>query len=211
MMAVMGEKASLPMPDVSLGWTRGSVPVHTHACFYCADEASLKSTLGFLRAGLDSEGEFNVIFADRTRHESRLAWLQEGYEGKVTDAIAQGKLALVPGAASGEELLANIAATLDAGIARGNRVIRFLGFIAWGAPGWPAEADLLAFEAQVNAAVRAYPAVIICTYGVPTLNGNQLIQGGLGTHPVILREDGRLAASPLFGTAVGTGDASPPS
>ncbi len=198
MMVRMGDKVSASVPEVALGWTRGSVPLHTHACFYYSDEASLKGTLAFLRAGLDAAGELNVIFADRSRHEELLSWLQEGYEGDVSEAIARGTLALVPGAPTKEQLLENIAATLDAGIARGKFVIRFLGFIAWGAPGWPDEAELLAFESEVNAAVRAYPAVVICTYGVPTLSGKQLIDGGLLTHPVVFLNGSTLSESPLY-------------
>ena len=198
MMIPMGDKDPAAVPEVSLGWTRGSVPLHTHACFYYSDEATLKGTLAFLRAGLDVEGELNVIFADQSRHGVLLSWLQEGYAGGVDDALASGKLVLVPGAATKEALLANIATTLDAGLSRGIRLIRFLGFIAWGAPGWPDEAELMAFESQVNLAVRAYPAVIICTYGVPTLSGTQLIQGGFTTHPVVFLNGKTLTGSPLY-------------
>lgn len=186
------------VPGVSLGWTAGSVPLHTHACFYYSDEPSLKGSLGFIRAGLDVPGEFNVIFADASRHPSLLGWLQDGYAGDVRAAVDSGRLSLVPGAPTREELLANIAATLDAGMARGNRLIRFLGFIAWGAPGWPDESELLQFESEVNTAVRAYPAVIICTYGVPTLTGRQLIEGGLTTHSVVFLEDRTLTSNPLY-------------
>lgn len=207
MMVTMIDKATTALPEVSLGWTRGSVPLHTHACFYYSDEASLRSTLGFLRAGLDVAGEFNVIFADQSRHAPLLAWLQDGYGGSVADAIARGSLALVPGAPTREQLLANIGATLDRGVASGHHLIRFLGFIAWGAPGWPDEAELLAFESQVNAAVRSYPAVIICTYGVPTLSGTQLIHGGLMTHPVLFLNDKVLTGSPLYSDpSLGVGD-----
>ena len=185
--------------QVSLGWTAGSVPLHTHACFYYADENTLRGTLAFVRAGLDAPGEFNVIFADQSRHDSLLEWLQDGYPGDVRASLAEGKLALVPGASTRGELLAKIAATLDGGLQRGHRLIRFLGFIAWGAPGWPDEAELLEFESEVNAAVAAYPAVVICTYGVPRLSGQQLIHGGLMTHPVVFLNDRVLENSPLFG------------
>ena len=153
--------------------------------------------MAFLRIGLDRESECNVIFADRSRHASLLAWLQDGYSGDVEDLIKRGRLVLIGGAPTGEELLANIATELDAVIARGSTLIRFLGFIAWGVDGWPDEASLLEFESKVNAAVMAYPAVIICTYGVPTLSGGQLIGGGLITHPVVFLNDRMLSGNPL--------------
>ena len=149
--------------EVSLGWSDQSVPLHTHACFYYSDETTLRSSLKFLRVGLDAPGEFNVIFADASRHDSLLGWLQEGYPGTVADHLESGKLAVVGGAPTREQLLAGIAATLDRAMAAGCRVIRFLGFIAWGRDGWPDESTLLQFESEVNSAVSAYPAVIICT------------------------------------------------
>lgn len=165
------------------------MPLHTHACFYYTDDATLRRSLSFLRAGLDAAGEFNVIFADESRHAELLDWLQDGYAGSVGDLLESGKLAMVGGAPTRDELLAGIARVLDAGLARGHRLIRFLGFIAWGAEGWPDEESLLAFEADVNGAIEAYPAVIICTYGVPRLNGRQLVEGGVGKHPVVLLDD----------------------
>ena len=47
----------------------------------------------------------------------------------------------------------------------------------------PDEASLLEFERRVNDVVTAYPAAIICTYGVSHLTGASLIYGGLQTHP----------------------------
>ncbi|HVB77672.1 MAG TPA: MEDS domain-containing protein [Candidatus Nitrosotalea sp.] len=185
-------------PQISVGWSNYAVPLHTHACFYYSDERSLKRTLTFIRVGLDAEGDFNVIFADNSRHAGLLKWLQEGYEGDVQAALNERRLALVGGAPTREELLQNIARTLDSGLEAGNHLIRFLGFIAWGEPGWPTEDSLLEFEAQVSDAVRHYPAVIICTYGVPQLVGRQLIEGGLLTHPVVFLNNRVLTDSPLY-------------
>jgi hypothetical protein len=190
--------AEIETVNVSLGWTESTVPLHTHACFYYSDEETLRRSLTFLRVGLDAPGEFNVIFADASRHASLLGWLQEGYRGSLATAITEGRLALIGGAPSREQLLANIGSVLDGGVHRGFRLIRFLGFIAWGQPGWPDEDSLLEFESQVNSAVMAYPAVIICTYGVPTLSGGQLVNGGLATHPVVFLNDRALAGNPLY-------------
>ena len=188
--------------EVSLGWSDSSVPLHTHACFYYSDEPTLRSTLAFLRVGLDAPEEFSVIFADVSRHEPLLSWLQEGYRGSVAAHLESGKLALVGGAPTREELLAGIAATLDRALAEGYRIVRFLGFIAWGRDGWPDESTLLQFESDVNSAVNAYPAVIICTYGVPTLSGSQLVHGGLITHPVVFLGNRVLTGNPLYDSSL---------
>jgi hypothetical protein len=183
---------------VSLGWSEDTVPLHTHACFYYTDEPTLKQTLAFLRTGLAERETFNVIFADQTRHQELIGWLQEGYEADVEQALRERRLAVLGGEPTRERLLASIAAELDAAVDRGATLVRFLGFIAWGAGGWPDEDELLEFESQVNQAVMAYPAVIICTYGVPRLTGRQLIEGGLGTHPVVFLNDRALHGSPLY-------------
>jgi hypothetical protein len=193
----------MAVAEVTLGWSEDAVPLHTHACFYYTDEPTLRQTLAFLRRGLDEHQTFNVIFADESRHGELLDWLQEGYPGDTDQARRDRRLAAIGGAPTREQLVSNITAELDAAVERGATVIRFLGFIAWGGPGWPDEDTLLEFEAQVNQAVMAYPAVIVCTYGVPRLNGRQLIEGGLGTHPVIFFNNRILERSPLYSAAAG--------
>ncbi|MHB8508204.1 MAG: MEDS domain-containing protein [Candidatus Dormibacteria bacterium] len=172
--------------EVALGWGSETVPVGTHACYYYSDDDTLHASLTFLKAGLDTEDDFCVIFADQSRFPQLTGWLAEVHGAPVDGHIQSGKLALIPGATSVEELVSSIGARLDRAIRDGYRLIRFLGFIGWGEPEWPDEESLLAFEAQVNSVVTAFPAVIICTYGVPALTGRQLITGGLQTHPVAM-------------------------
>lgn len=172
--------------EVQLGWSGRALPIGTHMCFYYSDDAGLRETLAFVRIGLDDPDAFCVIFADQARFPGLLEWLSDGYPGNLESLIAGRKLALIGGEPTVEQLLVSIGARLDEAVAQGFRVIRFLGFIGWGQPGWPDEAGLLDFERRVNAVVTAYPAVIICTYGVPTLPGTSLIYGGLQTHPVTM-------------------------
>lgn len=69
---------------------------------------------------------------------------------------------------------------------RGVELIRFLGFIGWGDMDWPADADLMTFEAKVSEAVKSYPAVVICTYNTEKLPGSVLIFAGIETHPLTI-------------------------
>jgi len=57
---------------------------------------------------------------------------------------------------------------------------------------------LLEFESTVNQVVTAYPAVIICTYGVPKLPGTSLIYGGLKTHSLAAFEGAPFEANPFY-------------
>ena len=168
-------------------------------CFYYSNEEVVRQSLAFLRVGLETPEDFCVIFADKSRFESLTAWLQDGYPGDASAEIARGKLALIGGAPTLEGLVSKIGATLDAAIkTRGYRRIRFLGFIGWGLPDWPEEDSLLEFESTVNEVVTAYPAVIICTYGVPKLPGTSLIYGGLRTHSLVAFEGGPFEENPFY-------------
>ena len=183
---------------ISLGWERGSIALHTHACYYYSDEPTLRRSLQFVRDGLDEPETLGVIFADVSRFDELTGWLQDTYEGDVAALREQGKLALIGGAPTMEALLEQIGGRLDEGIAAGYSVIRFLGFIAWGEPGWPDDQTLLEFERKVNEVVTSYPAVIVCTYGVPKLGGNRLLYGGLQTHPVVWLDDRTVADNPFY-------------
>lgn len=169
---------------VALGWNDDTLPIGTHACYVYSDEETLKKGLSFVRVGLDADGEFCVIFADTSRFDQLLGWLQEGYEGDVRGLIESGKLAVIGGAPTLEGLLSNITSCLDRATADGYDLIRFLGFIAWGHRGWPDDLTLQEFESRVNAAVTAYPAIVICTYGVPRINGGTAFDNALLDHPV---------------------------
>ena len=185
--------------DVSLGFSNDTLPVGSHVCFYYSDEEVLRQSLAFVRVGLDEPDDFCVIFADQTRHGSLLASLQEGYSGDIGKLIENGKLAVIAGSPSLDMLVRDIQGRLDEAIdGRGMRRIRFLGFIGWGLPDWPNEENLLEFESRVNAVVTAYPAVIICTYGVPRLPGTSLIYGGLQTHPLVSMEGGKFQQNPFY-------------
>lgn len=182
---------------VSLGWTNRDIPVGTHMCFYYSDDEGLKDTLAFLRVGLDEPKTCCMLFADSSRFAGLLGWLSEGYEGNLDSVIDQGKLIVIGGAPTRNELVSSIGARLDRAIAEGYTLIRFLGIIGWGKPGWPDEVSLLEFESQVNDVVTAYPAAIICTYGVPHLPGTSLIYGGLQTHPVTMIGD-QIVSNPHY-------------
>ncbi len=183
--------------EIGVGWGSETLPIGSHVCCYYSGEDSLRDTLAFLRVGLDRPGEFCVLFADTSRHAGLLAWLADGYAGDAAERVAEGKLALIGGAPELEQLVGRIAARLDEAVAAGHTVIRFLGFIGWGMPGWPSDRDLLEFEARVNDVVTAYPAVIICTYAIPALAGPTLIYGGLQTHPLVAIDQGRFVPNPL--------------
>lgn len=184
--------------EVSLGWNNDTLPLGSHVCFYYLNEEMLRRTLAFLRVGLEPPADFCVLFADKARSDRLLSWLQEDYPGDIQSLIDRGKFAVIGGAPTVAELLTAIGTRLDRAVREGYGLIRFLGFIGWGRPGWPNDRELLEFEAKVNDAVTAYPAVIICTYGVPSLPGTSLIYGGLQTHPIVMLGDATDRRNPYY-------------
>lgn len=172
--------------SVALGWSEERLVLGSHACVFHSDESGLKGTMAFLRAGLDRPEEFGVVFADQSRFSLLGGWLQEGYAGSVTRLMDRGKLAMIAGAATSDKLIEGIGARLDRAMGDGYKVIRLLGFIGWDQPGWPDTASIVEFERRVNAVVRAYPAVVVCTYDIPRLGGLSLMEGGLRNHQITI-------------------------
>ena len=185
-------------PGVALGWSDETLPLGSHACFYHSDDQTLKRTMAFLRVGLDNRKDFGVILADQGRHDALLAWLQEGYSGSVKSLIDRRKLALIDGNPDPEHLLRRIGHRLEQAMREGYSVIRLLGFIGWGRPGWPDTDSLIEFENRINQVVGVYPAVVICTYDVPRLDGRIVIDGGLRKHPITILAKQIVRANPFY-------------
>jgi hypothetical protein len=188
----------MSVESVDLGFGGEPLPLGSHACWYYSGEDQLREALQFIRLGLEREGEFCALFADESRFDGLLSWLGEDMREEPEAFIESGQLALIGGAPTTVGLLDSIGARLDRAIQEGYRLIRFLGFIAWQSPGWPDDRSLLEFEARVNEVVTAYPAVIVCTYGVPTLLGPSLIYGGLQAHPISIIHGRMIRESPFY-------------
>jgi len=191
-------RSEAALASVGLGFSEERLPLGSHACLFHSDEAGLKGTMAFLRAGFDQPEEFGVVFADQGRFDSLGAWLQEGYERSVPSLIERGKLAMIPGAATSDDLIAGIGARLDRALAEGYTVIRLLGFIGWEQLGWPDTASIVEFEQRVNRVVSAYPVAVLCTYDLKKLGGLSLMEGGLRNHPITIMGDRIVRGNPFY-------------
>lgn len=169
-----------------LGFLDREVGVPSHICLFYYDDAELRESLSFATMDLDKPGHATVLFGPRSRLEEILGYLEADHGRDVAADVRDGRITLVEGGSTGDEALANIGRTMDELTGRGTKLIRFLGFIGWGEAGWPAHDDLLRFEATVNDAVAAYPAIAICTYNANRLPGPLLIFGGIETHPITI-------------------------
>ena len=196
-----------------LGFSEQRVDVPSHICLFYYDDVELRQRLAFLRIGLETEGEVAVLFGPRRRLRQILEYLEQDLGRDTERDLADGKIVLIDGAPTADQVMGNIAETFDAIVARGVRLIRFLGFIGWADPDWPAHDDLLAFESQVNLAVSTYPVVTVCTYRLTDIPGPLLIYGGINTHPLTIIGD-TVAENPHYvpatAAAAGTSPADVP-
>ena len=169
-----------------LGFAKLTVDVPSHICLFYEDDEELRQRLAFLAQTLDDPQQVAVLFGKQDRLEQVLAYIGEDFGRDVATDLAAGRIVLVNGTRDPDALLAGIATALDATIARGATLIRFLGFIGWGDMDWPAAEDLMVFEAKVTEAAKRYPAIIMCTYNVKQLPGSVLIFAGIETHPLTI-------------------------
>lgn len=187
----------MPPMRAPLGIGGRDVPVPSHICLFYDDEAELRERLAFLVLGLDDPTQACVLFGHHDRLSEILGYLIEDAPSDIERAITERRLVLLEALSTGDATLAHIGHTLDDLVAAGAKLIRFLGFIAWGDPAWPDDRDLMAFEAKVNRAVLAYPAVIVCSYKLSALPGPLLVHSGIETHPLtVLR--GKLHDNPHY-------------
>ena len=171
------------MTRTKLGFADLSVDVPSHICLFYSNDDELRERLGFLAHTLDDPDQVAMLFGKRERLEEILGYIAKDHDRDVAADLKAGRIVLVNGAPDADALLGGIATALDAAVARGVRLIRFLGFIGWGDMDWPPQEDLMTFEAKVSEAVKNYPAVVMCTYNTEKLPGSVLIFAGIETHP----------------------------
>lgn len=184
--AYVGRSFSTIVKQRPLGFGELNVDVPTHICLFYSDDNELRQRLEFLALALNDPNEVAVLFGGRPRLDEILGYLAKDHGRNTSADLKEGRIVLIEGDPDVAKILPKIAAVLDAAVARGAKLIRFLGFIGWGDAAWPSNVDLLEFEAKVNAAVLNYPAIIVCTYNTTQLPGSVLIFGGIETHPITI-------------------------
>lgn len=156
-----------------------------HIAYFWETEKEFAEAVGFIAEGL-KDRDHCVIFGYEEANQKVLKYL-DGNGFNVARLLAQKRMTVLSAAHDGDATLARIGATFQEALDRGAKLIRLLGNIGWNRPHWPAENDIMAFEAKVTEAARAFPCVVICMYDVRALPGHIIVRGGLETHPVTIR------------------------
>lgn len=173
-----------PLPTIDLGIRGEKVRPGDHIAYFWEDEADFLRGVDFLALGLRGN-DYGVIFGHEFANEKVVAAL--GAKGvDVATLLASKRLTVLGGLPVGDDMLAGIGAVFQKAMDDGCTLIRLLGNIGWGKPGWPSEADILAFEAKVTGAARAFPCVVVCMYDVKSLPGQVMVHGAFETHPLTI-------------------------
>lgn len=155
-----------------------------HIAFLWETVEEFTEGVGFLEAGLRGD-DHCVIFGHEEANEE-VSRILSGH-GFDPDALeAAGRLNVLGGTHAGDAMLCEIGAAFQEACDRGAPLIRLLGNIGWGKPNWPEEQEILAFEARVTKAARAFPCVIVCMYDVRTLPGRVIVHGAFKNHPLTI-------------------------
>jgi hypothetical protein len=182
----------IPRGTIELGIRGERVSPGDHIAYFWETSSEFGAGVGFLEVGLRA-GDHGVVFGHDDANEQVLAVLRE--RGLDPDALRHaGRLTVLGGSTEGDAMLAGIGAEFQSVVDQGARLIRLLGNIGWGRTGWPEEREILAFEAKVTEAARAFPCVVVCMYDVRALPGHVVVHGAYETHPLticrnVLREN----------------------
>jgi hypothetical protein len=177
---------------VELGIRDEKVSVGDHVAYFWQTDEEFNEGVSFLEIGLRA-GDHCVIFGHDEANE-KVCRVLAGHGLDAASLRAAGRLTILGGESDADLMLSNIGASFAAAIERGAKLIRLLGNIGWGRAGWPSETDILAFEAKVTGAAKAFPSIIVCMYDVSSLSGNIIVHGAYETHPLtfcrnVLREN----------------------
>jgi len=176
-----------PSPRVRLGFDGQLAAPGDHIAFFCASEQSFLATVDFVTTGA-ARGETCVLLG----HDEANDRLESAVRRVGVDAAAlrrQERLPRVGGMTSADGMLEEIAERVRFAVDRGAPMVRILGNLGWGRPGWPSDRDLLRLEAQVTDAVRRWPVIVLCSYDVSSVTGRHCLLGGLECHPLTCRRN----------------------
>lgn len=169
---------------VSLGAHNETVAVGDHIAYVWETPAEFEEAVGFLSRGI-RDGDHCVIFGhDEANAEVARVLTENGFD--IPHLKAAGRLTVLGGREHGDMMLSEIGATFQRAQEDGARLIRLLGNIGWSRPGWPADRDILAFEAKVTGAAKLFPSVVMCMYDAKSLSGGVMLHGCFETHPLVI-------------------------
>lgn len=184
-----------PNPRIPLGIGGELTAPGDHLAYFWESEQDFTAAIGFIAAGA-AGGETCVLLGDEdTNARLEAATRRAGLDTALLQR--QGRLQFASGTTSADALLGLVGEQIELAVDRGSPLVRILGNLGWGRPGWPDDLDLLRLEARVTDTVRKLPVIVMCGYDVRRLAGSPLLLGGLECHPLTYRR-GALRPNELY-------------
>jgi anti-sigma factor RsiW len=174
-----------PRPRIPLGLGNQVATPGDHLAYFWESEREFLAAIGVITAGA-AEGEACVLLG----HEEANDRLEIAARRAGVDTAAlrrEGRLSFVSGGRTADGLLGKVGEQIELAVDRGAPLVRVIGNLGWGRPGWPDDLDLLRLEARTTDAVRRLPVVVMCAYDVRHVPGSRLLLGGLECHPLTYR------------------------
>lgn len=169
---------------VALGARDETVAVGAHIAYIWETRAEFAEAVGFLTRGI-RDGDHCVIFGhDEANAEVAQVLAENGFDVRRLEEA--GRLTILGGREHADMMLSEIGAAFKRAQDNGAPLIRLLGNIGWSRPGWPADRDILAFEAKVTGAAKLFPSVVMCMYDATSLSASVMLHGCFETHPVVI-------------------------
>lgn len=170
-----------PEPRVALGSGHALAAPGDHMAYFWESEHDLAPMTGFVAAGI-AQGETCILVG----HEEANDRMGSAIRRAGLDGVAltrEERLRFVPGKESAEALFEEIGALISFAVDRGAPLVRILGNLGWGKPGWPADREILRLEARLTDAVRKLPVVVMCAYDIREVPSSNLFLAGIECHP----------------------------
>ena len=182
----MSDRASpILLATSDLGDTR-------HVCaFFRSDDEEYDVLLPFIKQGLD-QGEKAIHVVDEDRREDHLRRLEAaGIDTAAATARRQFELRgsvdtyLQQGRFDQDRMLARFEQWADDGVAGPFPRSRIICRMDWASEGGSLVNDVIEFESRVNDLWRRYDDVVVCTYRLDRIRGDDVIDM-MRTHPVVI-------------------------
>lgn len=173
--------------DIPLGIGNHVVAPGDHIAYMWESDREFMATVGFIAAGVEREEA--CVLVGREQSNRRVLEGLDGLGLNTSDLRRHDRLVVASPTLSVDDLLRAIDDRVKEAVDRGLVGVRILGDLGWGVAGWPPDDELLRLEARVTGALRQYPCITLCSYGVGRLPARQMRKGGLECHPTILQRD----------------------
>lgn len=172
---------------IQLGLHGLRVAAGEHVAYLWRTEADFRAAVDVLEWGFRRR-DFGILFGYPVANARICAELaRRGLAWRTL--VDGGRLTLVNTRRRGPGTLSRLARALRAAADRGAPLIRVVGNIGWGHPGWPPVEDLLAYEARLAETAGPFPTVVTCMYQLSRGTGAVVLWTAFGSHSLTIFGD----------------------